>query len=511
MSDSPDAVRPERAGFWTLFAAILASSMAFIDGSALNVALPALQRDLGASGAELLWIVNSYTLMLAALILVGGALGDRYGRRRIFALGIVIFTAASLACGLAPNPAFLIFARTLQGLGGALMIPGSLSLISVAFDDRSRGRAIGTWSAVTTITTVIGPALGGVLAEAGLWRLIFFINLPFALPALWALQRHVPESRDEHAPPQLDLAGTILATVGLAGLTYGLIAAPERGWRDPLVWGTVVGGMAALIAFLLVEARSPNAMMPLRMFRQPVFAGANALTLLLYAALYGMLFFLPLNLIQAQGYGETLAGLAALPMVLLLAGLSRRMGVLNDRFGPRWLLTIGPALAGGGFLALGLVGLTDGPGSYWWTFFPGIVLLGLGMAITVTPLTTAVMSSAGEHAGVASGVNNAISRAAGVMAVAMMGALALALFAANLESYAAALNLDPAARNALLAEASKLGAAQPPPGLPESQAAATAQAIDRAFVEMFRILGFIAAGLAWAGALMAAILIRPKT
>jgi len=499
----------ERAGFWVLLATILASSMAFIDGSALNVALPAIQADLGASGADLLWVVNAYALILAALILVGGALGDRYGRRQIFMLGIGLFALASLACGLAPGVGFLIGARAVQGAGGALMVPGSLSLISATFAGEARGRAIGTWSSFSTITTILGPGLGGVLAGAGLWRAVFFINLPLAAVALWALRR-VPESRDEEAPRRLDLPGAALATAGLAGLTYGLVEVPGRGWGDPLVAGALAVGVVGLALFLVVEARSPNAMMPLRLFRSRVFSATNLLTLLLYAALYGMLFFLPLNMIQAQGYSEALAGLASLPMALILAVLSRWAGAWSDRVGPRLPLTIGPALAGAGFLALGLPGLTAGPGAYWWTFFPGLCLLGLGMAITVAPLTAAVMGAVGPtHAGVASGVNNAVSRAAGVLAVAVMGAVALATFAGFLDARAAEAGLDPGARAALAAAAPQLGAARPPEGLSAEQREAAGLAIRLAFVEMFRLLGLIASGLAWVSALTAFLMLRP--
>ncbi|NJM07478.1 MFS transporter [Candidatus Gracilibacteria bacterium] len=498
-----------RSGFWVLFATIIASSMAFIDGSALNVALPSLQEDLGATATDLLWIVNGYALMLAALILVGGALGDRFGRKRIFMLGIGLFAVASILCGFAPTTAFLIAARILQGIGGALMIPGSLALISANFGDESRGRAIGTWSSVSTVTTILGPVLGGVLASAGLWRWVFFINVPLAAASLWALWQFVPESRDEHAPPQLDYAGAALATIGLAGVTYGLLAVPDSGWQTPVVWLTLGGGVLLLGWFLLVQARSPNAMMPLSLFRSPVFAGTNLLTLFLYAALYGMLFFLPLNLIQIQGYNETLAGLTSLPIAVFLALLSPWAGGLADRYGPRLPLTVGPAIAGLGFFLLGLPGVTNGAGDYWATYFPGVLALGLGMALTVTPLTAAVMGSVGtERAGIASGVNNAVSRVAGVLAVAVMGLIALLVFAPALQTEAANLGLSDAVREALAAESAKLGGAQVPPDLAESEATAARLAIDMAFVQSFRVLAFVAAGLAWISAVVAAVMLR---
>ena len=487
-------------GAWVLAATVLASSMAFIDGSALNVALPAIQASLGADGADLLWIVNSYAIVLAALILVGGALGDRFGRRLIFGLGIALFALASLACGLAPSVPLLIAARAAQGVGGALMVPGSLALISANFSDAERGRAIGTWSAVTTMTTILGPGLGGVLAGAGLWRGIFFINLPLAALAVFALRR-VPESRDEAAPAHLDYLGASLATAGLAGVTFGLLEVPARGWGSPLVLGTMIGGALALAAFVAVEARSPNAMLPLSLFRSRTFSGANLLTLFLYAALYGVLFFLPLNLVQVQGYSESLAGLATLPMALFLALLSRRTGALADRFGPRVPLTVGPALAGLGFAAMALPGLTAGPADYWTSFFPALCLLGLGMAITVAPLSAAVMGAVPQgRAGVASGVNNAVSRTAGVLAVAVMGLAALLLFAASLHARAVAAELPDPVLQALAQAAPQLGAAAPPAGLPEPQQIAAEQAIKLAFVDTFRTLAWASAALAWVSA-----------
>lgn len=499
-----------KQGAWVLFATILASSMAFIDSSALGVALPALQTDLNASGSDLLWIVNSYALVLAALILVGGALGDRLGRKRVFGIGIVIFAAASLLCGLAPNAGLLIAARALQGVGGALMVPGSLALISANFADAERGKAIGTWSALSTITTILGPGLGGVLAGAGLWRGVFFINLPLAAIALMALTR-VPESRDEHATAPLDYPGALLATLGLAGLTYGLIEAPGRGWGDLLVVASLLVGVAALVGFVVVEARSTHPMMPLSLFRSRVFSGANLLTLFLYAALSGMLFFLPLNLVQVQGYPESLAGLASLPMALLLALLSRRTGALADRFGPRLPLTIGPAIAGAGFAAFAYPGLTGGPADYWTSFFPGLLLLGVGMAITVAPLTTAVMGAVDqEHAGVASGINNAVARAAGVLAVAVMGVLALLLFAGALDRQTAAAGLPEPTRAALAAEADKLAGAMPPEDLAPAETTLAQRAVGLAFVDTFRILAWVGAGLAWLSAALAFVTLAPQ-
>ena len=496
-------------GRWVLFATILASSMAFIDSTALNVALPALQADLGASGPDLLWIVNAYTLLLAALLLVGGALGDRFGRRRVFMLGIGLFAGASLLCGLAPGIGLLIAARALQGVGGALMVPGSLALLAALFPPDQRGRAVGTWSSFSTVTTMIGPALGGLLAQAGLWRAVFLINLPLAALTLWALWRHIPESRDERAASQIDYPGATLATLGLCGLTYGCIEAARRGFGAADVLTALLGGLAALTAFGVVEARSAHPMVPLRLFRSRSFSGANAMTLFLYAGLSGSLFFLPLNLIQAQGYDPALVGLTLLPFSLMLALLSRWAGGLADRLGPRLLLTAGPALAAAGFGLYALPGLTGGPRDYWTTFLPATLVLGLGMACTVAPLSATVIGSAPpENAGVASGISNAVSRVAGVLAVALLGGAGVLVFRGALESHTATLGLPEVARAALLASAADLGETKPPTGLPPETAEAVRQAVRLAFVDTFRLIMLVAAGLAAVAALLSALLIR---
>src|SRR6185437_5968985 len=308
---------------WTLVATILASSMAFIDSSALNVVLSNLQRDLNASGAELLWIVNAYLLMLAAIILTGGALGDRYGRNRVFGIGIAIFAAASLACGLSPTIGILLAMRVIQGIGGALMVPGSLAIIAANFRASRRGMAIGTWSSFSTLTTMAGPAIGGVFASLGVWRLVFFINVPLALVALFALT-HVPETRDEEATGRFDIWGTLLIVLGLFGVSYGAIGLGNGSGAqgvNPLDVVALVGGIAALVGFVVVEMRISHPMMPLSIFRSRTFAGTNAMCVFLYGALSGALFFLPLNLIQIQGYNPALAGLATLPFSILLAAL----------------------------------------------------------------------------------------------------------------------------------------------------------------------------------------------
>ncbi len=486
---------------WVLAATILGSSMAFIDGTAVNVALPALQTHLGATVAEVQWVVEAYTLFLSALLLVGGALGDRFGRRRVFLLGVIGFALASVGCGLAATPGLLIAARAVQGVAAALLVPGSLALISSSFDKGRRGRAIGTWSGFSSITAAVGPLLGGWLIDNASWRWVFFLNLPLALIVLVVTWRFVPESRDPEASGKLDFAGALLVTLGLGGLTFGLIESSRLGWRDPLVIGTFVLGLLALAGFLRVEARAQNPMMPLSLFRSRVFAGANLLTFWLYAGLGGSLFFLPFYLIQVRGYSATAAGAALLPFVLLMFFLSRWSGGLVDRYGARLPLIIGPAVAAVGFALFALPGLDGG---YWTGVFPAMVVLGLGMATSVAPLTTTVMGSVDErHAGIASGVNNTVSRAAGLLAIAVLGVVMLGLFGRGLERRIEQLDLPPEARRAVVDQRGELAALEIPASLAEPARDRVRSAVGAAFLDGFRGVMLTAAGLALLASLSA--------
>lgn len=482
--------------------------MAFIDGTVVNVALPVLQADLQTTVSQMQWVVEAYALFLAALILVGGSLGDHFGRRRVFSIGVGIFAAASVACGLAPNTTLLILGRAIQGIGGALLIPGSLAIISASFDRDQRGQAIGTWSAFTAITAALGPVLGGWLVENLDWRWVFFLNVPLALITLAITFWRVPESWGKTAKDRLDWPGAALATLGLGGLVFGLIEQSNLGFEHPLTLGALAVGVLALLAFVMVESRQKSPMMPLDIFQSRTFRGANLLTLFVYGGLGGALFFVPFNLIQVQGYSATAAGAANTPMVLIIFLLSRWAGGLVDRYGAKLPLIVGPLIAAAGYLLFAVPGIG---GSYWLTFFPPMVVLGLGMAITAAPLTTAVMGSVEEdEAGVASGVNNAVSRSAGLLALAVLGIFALNTFNSSLDTRLAPLNLDPAAQDALDVEREKLGGATAPATLPEVTRSAVSQAIDEAFVATFRLVMFIAALMALAGAFFAWWLVEGK-
>lgn len=480
---------------WTLLVAILGSTLAFVDSTIVNVVLPVLQRDLGATVDQLQWVIEAYALLLASLVLPGGALGDRLGRRRVFAAGIALFGISSAVCGLAPGPAALIVARAVQGAGAALLVPGSLALISSAYDEADRGRAIGTWSAASAITGALGPVTGGFIVSHASWRWIFFLNLPLAAVAFVLACLKVPESRDERASGRLDLGGTALASAGLFLIVFALVEAGRLGGIGSApVLALLAAGAATLATFVAFERRVANPMVPPALFRSRTFTGANVITLLLYAALGGALFFLPFVLIQVCGYSPAEAGAALLPLILLIAATSRWAGGLTARLGARTLLVVGPAIVAAGYFLLSL----PGPGGgYWTTWFPGLAVLGFGKGVTVAPLTTAVMGSVSErNAGAASGINNAVARAAALLAIAVFGAVVVKRFDAELAQALDALALPAEAHAAVWAGRGKLAGAAMPPGLGAGLALAVRSAIDAAFLEGVRTAMRISAALA---------------
>jgi EmrB/QacA subfamily drug resistance transporter len=503
---------------WILAATILGSSMAFIDSTVVNVALPALQAGFHATVVDVQWVVESYGLFLGALILVGGSLGDLFGRRLMFVVGVSVFAAASAGCGMASDVHQLIIARSIQGMGAALLVPGSLAIISSSFDEKTRGQAIGTWSGFTAITTAVGPVLGGWLVEHASWRWVFFINLPLAAAVIAISLWHVPESRSA-AAGHVDWLGALVVTLGLGGLVYGFIESVKLGWGDPLVLGGLIVGCGCLVLFPFVEARVTSPIVPLKLFSSSSFSGTNLLTLFLYAAT-GIFFFLfPLNLIQVQGYSATAAGAAMLPLILLIFVLSPWSGGLVTLYGPRRPLIIGPLIAAFGFV---LFAVPSVGGSYWKTFFPALIVLGFGMVVTVAPLTTVVMNSVGQdYVGAASGINNAVARVAGVLAIAVLGIVMVNAFSYRLNEELVRLSapsnvlhdhdlrdvLRPDVLRDIKAKEISLAGLQLPASLDDTTRVTLRNSVGKAFVFGFRIIMLIGASLSLTSAAIAGVMI----
>jgi EmrB/QacA subfamily drug resistance transporter len=409
-------------GRWIIAATALGSAVAMLDGTVVGIALPTIGRDFGAGLSTLQWTVTAYTLTLSALILIGGSLGDHYGRRRVFVIGVVWFAAASLLCGVALNASMLIAARALQGVGGAMLTPGSLAIIQSSFRREDRAQAIGFWSGFSGVATAIGPFVGGYLITAASWRWIFLLNLPLVAAVVWIALRHVPDTRESGVLGRLDISGAVLASAGLAAFVYGLIEGPVYGWSSPVVVVAIVAGVLILAAFIWWERRVAHPMLPLSIFASRQFSGANVVTFVVYGALGGALFLVPIQLQQVLGYSPLASGVALLPITLVMLTLSARAGRLSQRIGPRLPMTLGPIVAGTG---LALLWRVQAGQPYVSAFLPAIVVFSLGLALTVAPLTSAVLSAAPvEKAGIASAVNNDVARAAGLIAVAALPALA---------------------------------------------------------------------------------------
>lgn len=505
----PDHPCQRRTRPWILACTILASGMVFIDGTIANVVLPALQDQFSAGVAQLQWVVESYSLLLSALLLLGGSMGDRFGRRRIFAIGVALFGIASVLCALSRSIEQLIWARAAQGIGGALLVPGSLALISASFPENIRGRAIGIWSGFTSITAALGPVLGGLLIEYVSWRYAFLINVPFALAVLFLTFKYVPESHGGHGDERLDWLGAILGSVTLGCLVYGLIESSALGWSDIRVMAALALVPLASIAFVMVEKKHPAPMLPLHLFRSGDFSGANLLTLLLYAALGGSMFFIPLNLIQVQGYSATAAGASLVPFIIIMFALSRWAGGLVDRFGAKGPLVIGPAIAAAGFALLAVPGIG---GSYWTTFFPAILVLGLGMSVTVAPLTTTVMNALDlSYAGIASGINNAVSRTAALLAIALLGIVMSHAFDRSMMQRLKELPVSAAVRTEADSQREKLAAIALPDAFPPGDRKVVKAAAASSFVYGFRWVMSISALLALCSSLSAWFMIGRST
>jgi len=491
---------------FVLIAAVLASALAFIDQTALDIASPALQADLNMSGTQLLWVANAYALFLASLLLVGGALGDLYGRRRIFMIGIATFSGFSILCGFAPNAEILIIGRALQGIGGALMVPGSLAILSSTFPEERRGGAIGVWSAFSTLTTLLGPVVGGWLAEQGLWRAVFFVNIPLGAIAFYLLSR--VSSGDERSGGKLDWWGAFTITASLALFTLGTTVIQDSTQQIPaliMIAASVIG----LIAFIRIEAAVAYPLIPLKLFRNRTFAGTTLFTLLLYGAIRVAPYFQSLNLQQIQGYPANIAGFTMLPFGILMIALSTQTHRLINAFGARTLLTVGPLLVAAGMILLILPRQTTGPDSYWLTYFPTGILFGLGMGLVVAPLTTSVMNSAPrENSGAASGINNAVSRVGAVIALTVIGGIGVTFFQGNLNSRAETLPLTAPQREELAVNSAKLGATTAPEGLDQTAAGEVDTAIRGAFLDAHALVQLIGAILCVISAGVAQVTVR---
>lgn len=493
-------------GKLVLAATILASGMAFLDGTIITIAIPVIQSSFNTNLAGIQWVINSYALLLAALILISGSLGDRFGRKRIFSYGITLFVLSSFLCSIAQSIEQLIIFRSIQGIGAAMMIPGSLSIINTAFDDKVHGKAIGLWSGFSGGVAALGPFIGGWLVETFGWPSIFYINIPIGLIALYLTYRYIPETKNDEAT-QLDVKGTVLLFLGLLGISYALIQAPVSGWSDTTVVSSLVIGLWSIVTFVYHERKVKDPLVPLKIFSSPLVTGANIMTLFLYFALQGVIFFLILNFQQLQHYSPLIAGMGMLPTIILITFLSGPAGALSDRIGPRYPMIIGSFIVAVGMASFILAGKSA---NYFTAFLPGLLLFGGGMALVIAPLTKSALAVDHRFSGAASGVNNAISRIAALLAIALLGAVMAFFFAGSLEERTTKSALNQAEKHQIIQQKNKIGDITIPQNFSEDTKRIAQEQIDDAFLFSFRNVMAIAASLAFISSLVSFFMIHNR-
>jgi EmrB/QacA subfamily drug resistance transporter len=493
-------------GKFILLATILASGMAFLDGSVVGIAIPTIQTQFHATITGIQWIVNAYALMLCALILISGALGDRFGRKRIFIYGIAVFIFSSFLCSVSQSITELAIFRALQGIGGAMMVPGSLSIINVSFNEKVRGRAIGLWSGFAGGVSALGPFLGGALVQVFGWPSIFYINIPLGLIAIFLAYRYIPESRNDEST-KIDVLGAILIFISLLGISYGLISVSDLGWTNPLIVGSLLTGILSFILFVISQLKIKQPLVPFKIFKSSLVTGANLATLFLYFALSGVIFFLVLNFQQIQHYSPVMAGLGMLPTILLITFLSGRGGTIADKFGPRLPMIIGPLIVSFGMFLLVLPGKNA---NYFLQFLPGLVLFGLGMSLVIAPLTKSALMVEAKYSGAASGVNNAVARVAGLLAVALLGIVVLSFFRLQLNNRVLLTSLNATEKQQIIVQENKLGGIQIPKNFSSNSVIIAQNAIDDSFIFGFRWAMAINAFLAFLSAIVAFFTIHNK-
>jgi EmrB/QacA subfamily drug resistance transporter len=489
-----------------LTATILASGMAFLDGSVVNIAIPTIQNKFGATISDIQWIVNGYMIMLCALLLISGALGDRYGRKRIFAYGIGLFIVASFLCSISHSILQLELFRAIQGIGGAMMVPGSLSIINISFDEKVRGRAIGLWSGFAGGVAALGPLVGGFLVQFWGWQSIFYINIPLGLLALFLTFRYIPESRNDNAT-KIDLLGTLFIFFSLVGISFGLLSVSNLGWNNPIILGSIFIGILSFILFIITEKRTKEPLVPFHIFSSSLVTGANLATLFLYFALNAVIFFLVLNFQQIQHYPPIEAGLGLLPSIILITFLSGPGGTIADKIGPRLPMILGPLIVSLGMFLLILPGTNA---NYFIAFLPALILVGLGMSIVIAPLTKSALSVANNYSGAASGVNNAVARIAGLLAIAILGAIIISLFKGQLADSIHTSRLNQNQQQQIMLQENKLGGITMPQNFSDTSKKIAQNAVDNSFIYGFRYAMGINAFLAFLSAFVSFLTIHNK-